>query len=59
MLSLRQAQERISLRTRQLARRQMRWFDKLVRTLDGRARVIVVNSPYQTDLHDMHDIIGI
>jgi tRNA dimethylallyltransferase len=59
MLSLRQAQERISLRTRQLARRQMRWFDKLVRTLDGRARVIVVDSPYQTDLHDMHDIIGI
>jgi tRNA dimethylallyltransferase len=59
MLSVQQAQERISIRTRRLARRQMRWFDKLARTLDGRARITVVDSPYQTNLHDMHDIIGI
>jgi tRNA dimethylallyltransferase len=58
-LSLQQAQERISVRTRRLARRQMRWFDKLARTLDGRARVTVVDSPYRRDLHNMHDIIGI
>jgi tRNA dimethylallyltransferase len=58
-LSLQQAQEHISIRTRRLARRQMRWFDKLARTLDGRARVTVVDSPYRRDLHNMHDIIGI
>ena len=58
-LSLQQAQEHISIRTRRLARRQMRWFDKLARTLDGRARVTVVDSPYRGDLHNMHDIIGI
>jgi tRNA dimethylallyltransferase len=59
MLSLQQAQELVSTRTRRLARRQMRWFDKLARTLDGRARIIVVDSPYKRDLHSMHDIIGI
>ena len=58
-LSLQQAQELISTRTRRLARRQMRWFDKLARTLEGRARVIVVDSPHRGDMHDMHDIIGI
>ena len=58
-LSLQQAQERISIRTRRLARRQMRWFDKLARTLDGRARVTVVDGPYKRNLHIMHDIIGV
>jgi tRNA dimethylallyltransferase len=58
-LSLQQAQEQISMRTRRLARRQMRWFDKLARTLDSRARVTVVDSPYRRDLHNMHDIIGL
>jgi tRNA dimethylallyltransferase len=59
MLSLQQARESISTRTRRLARRQMRWFDKLLRTLDGRARVTVVDSPNDRELHNMHDIIGI
>ena len=32
----------IATRTRRLARRQMRWFDKLARTLEGRATVTVL-----------------
>lgn len=59
-LSLQQAQDLISTRTRRLARRQMRWFDKLARTLEGRARITVVHNPYhKRGLHSMHDIIGI
>jgi tRNA dimethylallyltransferase len=59
-LSLQQAHDLISTRTRRLARRQMRWFDKLARTLEGRARITVLHSPYrERDLHNMHDIIGI
>ena len=58
-LSLQEAQDLISTRTRRLARRQMRWFDKLARTLEGRARISVLNSPNQDDLHRMHDIIGV
>jgi tRNA dimethylallyltransferase len=59
-LSLQQAEEQISTRTRRLARRQMRWFDKLTRTLEGRARIAVVRSTdHHEVLHTMHDIIGI
>ena len=59
-LSLQQAQQLISTRTKRLARRQMRWFDKLTRTLDGRARITVLESTnHQADLHNMHDIIEI
>jgi len=36
---------RIGARTRRLARRQMRWFDKLARALQGRAKVTVAESP--------------
>jgi tRNA dimethylallyltransferase len=43
MLSLQQAQDLIDMRTRRLARRQMRWFDKLARTLGGRARITIVH----------------
>lgn len=58
-LSLQQAQERIAIRTRRLARRQMRWFDKLARTLDGRASITVVQSTDHTEaLHNMHDILS-
>jgi tRNA dimethylallyltransferase len=57
-ISLDQAEDLISTRTRRFARRQMRWFDKLARTLDGRARVTVLEDPTQTPLHSMHDIIG-
>jgi tRNA dimethylallyltransferase len=59
-LSLQQTQELIATRTRRLARRQMRWFDKLARRLQGRARITVVESTiHEADLHNMHDILGI
>jgi len=58
-LTLEQAEERIATRTRRFARRQMRWFDKLARTLDGRARITVVEDRHQmANLHNMHGIIG-
>lgn len=57
-LSLREAEDRINHRTRQLARRQMRWFDKLVRVLKGRARThVLTDRPGPDVLHGMHDII--
>jgi tRNA dimethylallyltransferase len=57
-LSLQQAQERIAIRTRRFARRQMRWFDKLTRTLEGRAGITVLRERADLDtLHSMHDII--
>ena len=59
-ISLQQAQDLIAIRTRRLARRQMRWFDKLARKLQGRASITVVRSTdHQKDLHNMHDILGI
>jgi tRNA dimethylallyltransferase len=59
-LTLQQAEERISTRTRRFARRQIRWFDKLVRTLEGRARITVLEDRRQmASLHIMHDIIGV
>jgi tRNA dimethylallyltransferase len=59
-ISLPQAQDHVATRTRRLARRQMRWFDKLARTLEGRASLTVVQSTdYQLDLHTMHDILGV
>ncbi len=61
-LSLEEARRLISTRTRHLARRQMRWFDKLARTLSGKAHTTVVSSPsdpaLRQALHSMHDIIG-
>jgi tRNA dimethylallyltransferase len=57
-LTLREAEDRINARTRQLARRQMRWFDKLARTLEGRAKIRVLTGPPGQDVsHSMHDII--
>jgi tRNA dimethylallyltransferase len=57
--TLEEAQKRITERTRRLARRQMRWFDKLARTLKGRAEVTVAESPPEPNfLHCMHDKIG-
>ena len=60
------AQDRINARTRRLARRQMRWFDKLARTLqrDRRGdRVLVAESPADAQRrseswHTMHGIIA-
>ena len=59
-ISQQQAQDLIATRTRRLARRQMRWFDKLARTLEGRARITVAQSTeHRSDLHNMHDILGV
>jgi tRNA dimethylallyltransferase len=59
-ISQQQAQDLIATRTRRLARRQMRWFDKLARTLEGRARITVAQSTeHRSGLHNMHDILGV
>ena len=50
-----EATDRITTRTRQLARRQRRWFDKLVRTLAGRVPTTVVKD--LDDVNTMHDRI--
>ena len=57
-ITLDHAQDLIATRTRRLARRQIRWFDKLTRTLQGRAPITVLEDPHQAELHSMHDIIG-
>jgi tRNA dimethylallyltransferase len=65
-LSAEQAEEAIATRTRRLARRQIRWFDKLSRTLrthrpangETPARVLVLENPDQnTGMNLMHDIM--
>ena len=59
-LTLQQAEDLITARTRRFARRQVRWFDKLMRTLEGRARIAVVgDGRCPPELHNMHDIIGV
>lgn len=51
-----EAQERIATRTRRLARRQIRWFDKLAHTLQGRAGISIIDDPTSHDLlHTMRD----
>jgi tRNA dimethylallyltransferase len=57
-ITLDQAEDLIATRTRRLARRQIRWFDKLTRTLQGRAPITILKDPSQPELHSMHDIIG-
>jgi len=57
-----EAHERIYVRTRRLARRQMRWFDKLVKSL-GEDHFLVAENPSEAVRaakisHIMHDIIG-
>jgi tRNA dimethylallyltransferase len=59
LLSPAQAEERLAARTRRIARKQMRWFDKLARTLEGRASISVSESPAEAlSLHTMHDTMG-
>ena len=58
-ITIQEAEERTGTRTRQLARRQIRWFDKLTRILEGRAEVLVAS--YLDDpriAHCMHDIMN-
>lgn len=58
-ISLDQAEDLIATRTRRFARGQIRWFDKLVRTLEGHSRITVLEDRRQAaSLHSMHDIIG-
>ena len=53
-----EAQQRIAARTRRLARRQMRWFDKLMRTLpETTPKAVVESADDPTVSHTMHDII--
>ena len=52
------AQQRIEARTRRLARRQMRWFDKLMRTLPQTTPKAVVETAEDPAVsHIMHDIM--
>lgn len=58
-LSKLEAEERLAARTRRLARKQLRWFDKLARTLEGRASISFAESPADAlILHTMHDTMG-
>jgi tRNA dimethylallyltransferase len=58
-ISLDQAEDLIATRTRRFARRQIRWFDKLARTLEGHSRITVLEDRRQVaSLHSMHDIIS-
>jgi tRNA dimethylallyltransferase len=51
-LTAEEAKSLLNTRTLRLARRQMRWFDKLARTLEPRVPVIVLQYPHQ--LNTMH-----
>ncbi len=54
-----EAQEHLAARTRRLARRQMRWFDKLMRTLPDTIQKIVVETEDDPRIeHVMHDIMS-
>jgi len=51
-LTLEEARSRMTTRTRQLARRQIRWFDKLSQTLRGRVPTAVLEK--SKDVNTMH-----
>lgn len=57
-----QAEEQISTRTRRLARRQIRWFDKLARNLPPETPLFILGSPHLTHTPDLrlllHGILG-
>jgi tRNA dimethylallyltransferase len=58
-LSTNQAEESIAARTRRLARRQIRWFDKLARSLPQTARVLVAENADDRRIERlMHDTMG-
>ena len=58
-LSAGEAEEAIAARTRRLARRQMRWFDKLARSLPSTARILVTERADDERIkHLMHDTMG-
>ena len=49
-MTLEEAETHITTRSRQLARRQLRWFDKLARTLSASADVAIAESPTEIDI---------
>ena len=58
-LSLEEAESQVASRTRRLARRQIRWFDKLSVTLANDAGVIVISNLEEIPpLNSMFDILG-
>lgn len=58
-LSANEVEEIIATRTRKLARRQIRWFDKLARGLSEKARVLIVQNTDDARIkHLMHDTMG-
>ncbi len=58
-ISAEEAEETIAARTRRLARRQIRWFDKLARSLPNTARVLVLEDASDTRIkHIIHDTMG-
>lgn len=48
-----EAEEGMNIRTRRLAKRQIRWFDKLAKTLEGRAGIHVLPSPRASDIRNI------
>jgi len=59
-LTIEEARDQITARTQKLARRQVRWFDKLITTLHGRTPVHVAESaPDTAAMNYMHDSIGV
>ena len=56
-LGTEEARDKIAARTRRLARRQMRWFDKLVRTLPETTPKAVVETDHGELKHTIHDIM--
>lgn len=57
--SLHEAGERISQRTRTLAKRQIQWFDKLADKLSTQAEVRMIDEPVSNNIKSyMRDIVG-
>lgn len=56
--SLPEAEKRIATRTRQMARRQLRWFDKLARKLDGRADILIFERPEEAEENPLDLVRG-
>ncbi len=58
-VSREEAEEKIAVRTRRLARRQIRWFDKLARNLPDKTKTLIVEKESDPGIkHLMHDIMG-
>lgn len=57
-ISREETEETIATRTQRLARRQIRWFDKLARSLSKETSILIVEEARDPNImHIMHDII--